>query len=113
MLLDLRFGNGSALHAEHDAGIEMVNQEARLAAAPPEDPVAILTRAERDVLGSAGCGIDWKRTETRPVEEDTAPGARRAAAIDTVYRGETCNCQVWIRRDEAKRVIGLGLRSAC
>ena len=79
----------------------------RLSAPPAEDPAAILMRTERAVLGSAGCGINWKTTESRSVS-DGDPGR-----VETVYRGDVCNCQAWVRKDTGGRVVSLGLRSAC
>lgn len=66
----------------------------------------ILVRAECTAFGVNGCGINWQQTETLPVRDDTS-------TTETIFRGDVCNCQARIRRDNAGHVVGLALRSAC
>jgi hypothetical protein len=47
-----------------------------------------------------------KRGSLRPVGDG-------AKDVEIVFRGDTCNCQAFIRRDPVGRVRGLTLRSAC
>lgn len=105
-MLEYQFGNGATLHVERDARSEYTDMEAGLASPPPEPVVDILMRAERAAFGTAGCGIDWAHPETQAA--DAKPGM-----AESVYRGDTCNCQARIRRDATGRVVALALRSAC
>lgn len=104
--LEYTFRNGGSLEARRDPRIEYNNQEARFAVPPQEDPVAVLTRAERLAFTPDGCGIDWRAPETQPAGDD--PGA-----TETIYRGDLCNCQARVRKDTAGRVTRLLWRSAC
>jgi hypothetical protein len=104
--LEYQFRDGGWLRTKRDPRIEYTDQEARFAVPPAESPITILTRAERVTFGDQGCGIDWKRGETHPAEDDRG-------AVEAVYRGDTCNCQARVRRDASGRVVGLALRSAC
>ena len=38
---------------------------------------------------------------------------RIPGATETIYRGDTCNCQARVRKDKAGRTVGLVFRSAC
>jgi hypothetical protein len=104
--LEYQFQDGGWFRAKRDPSIEYSDYEAHLGAPPAEDPVAILTRAERAAFGDAGCGIDWKESESRPAAD--MPGV-----TDTIFRGDSCNCQARVRKDGGGRVVGLSLRSAC
>ena len=104
--LDYRFRDGGSVHATRDPRIESSEQAARFVAPPTDDPAAILKRAERAAFGDQGCGIDWTAGETRPATDERG-------AIDSVYRGDSCNCQARVRRDAGGRVVALTLRSAC
>lgn len=105
--LTYSFRDGSQLLAKRDARIEYSERELRLASAPAEDPLVILARAEQAVFGAAGCGIDWQASA------EVQPARGEAGAVDSVYRGATCNCQARVRRDGAGRITGLVLRSSC
>ena len=102
--LAYRFKDGATFIATRDSQIEYSNQQATFTT-PPEEPVAILQRAEREAFGSDGCGIDWKR----PASETSADGL----TISEIFRGSVCSCQARITRDAAGRVLGLVLRSSC
>ena len=104
--LEYRFRDGGWLRVKRDARIEYTDQETRFVVPPAEPPLAILTRAEQVAFGAKGCGIDWQHAETQPVEGDPA-------AVDTIFRGDVCNCQARIRNDAAGRVASLILRSTC
>ena len=104
--LDYRFRDGGSLRVRHDPRIEYNDQEARFATPLAEDAVALLTRVEQASFGATGCSIDWRRAETQPASDD-------ARATESIYRGDTCNCQARVRRDPAGRVTGLVFRSAC
>ncbi len=104
--LEYQFKQGGWLHVKRDARIEYTEQDARFALTSNELPEAIMARAEHAAFGADGCGIDWRQPETRPSDEVSG-------AIETLFRGDACNCQARIRRDANGRVIGLMLRSAC
>lgn len=106
LVLEYRFGNGATLRVERDARLEYTDTAAGFASPPSEPVVDILMRAERAAFGTAGCGIDWEHPETQAA--DAKPGM-----AESVYRGDTCNCQARIRRDATGRVVALALRSAC
>lgn len=106
LALDYTFRNGGSLRVRHDPRIEYNDLEARFASPPMEDAVALLTRIEQASFGAAGCGIDWRRAETPPAGGDTK-------VTESIYRGDTCNCQARVRRDAAGHVVGLVFRSAC
>lgn len=104
--IDYRYADGSALQVRRQSRIESTDFDLRFAqprAAPVQD---ILVELERTAFGAAGCGIDWRRATTEPA----ADGSR---GVDTVYRGDVCNCQARVRRDEQGRIAVLVLRSAC
>jgi len=103
-VIDLRyaFRDGGWLHAKRDPRIEYTEREVRFASPLAEDPLAVLRRAEQAAFGAAGCGIDWRLSETEA----------QGAASEAVFRGDVCNCQARVRREDG-RVVGLTLRSAC
>jgi hypothetical protein len=102
--LRYRFRNGGSLRATRDASIEFVEQQAGLSAPLDEEPTLVLARAELWTFGEEGCGIDWSRRETMPAE---------GGAVDTVSRGNVCQCQARVRRDAQGRVMRLTISSAC
>ena len=104
--LTYRFAGGGSLRVTRDARIEYTEQEAQFVVPPLQAPAALLLRVERAEFGAAGCGIDWQRAERASPEVN-------AGAIDTVFRGDVCNCQARIRRNAAGHVVGLALRSTC
>ena len=106
MTLSYRFRDGNALRASRNPAIEYDEQAARFERPPEEDPLALLARAERAAFGDGGCGIEWKPDETGAI--DGQPGV-----TETVYRGDTCNCQARVRRGAQGQVLVLLLRSAC
>jgi hypothetical protein len=106
IVLDYTFADGSVLHVERDSRIEYTLQEARFATPVSLDALEVLTRAERTAFGAQGCGIDWLRPEMQAAKEN-------ATVRDTVYRGDTCNCQARVRTAASGRVVGLIFRSAC
>ena len=104
--LDYRFLDGGSLRVRHDPSIEYDDLEARFASPLAEAAIALLTRVEQASFGATGCGIDWRQAETRPAGDDPK-------ATESIYRGDTCNCQARVRSDAAGRVTGLVFRSAC
>lgn len=104
--LTYQFIGGGLLRVKRDARIEYTEQEAQFVVPPLQAPAALLLRVERAEFGAAGCGIDWQRAEL-------ASPAVNAGAIDTVFRGDVCNCQARIRRNAAGHVVVLALRSTC
>jgi hypothetical protein len=104
--VEYKFRDGGWLRAKRESGIEYSEQELRFGTPPAENPIAVLTAAERAAFSTTGCGIDWKTVETRPADDDRN-------IVEKIYRGDTCNCQARIRSDTAGRVIGLLFRSAC
>jgi hypothetical protein len=103
--IDYQFANGASLRATRDARIEYFDQEVQFASPPASDPIDILTRTERAVFASDGCGIDWKKGEKQPTGE--------SSGTEMVYRGDTCNCQARVRSDASGRPLTLTFRSAC
>lgn len=104
--LDYSFRDGGWLRVKRDPRIEYNDQEARFELPLGENPIAVLTRAEMVAFGDKGCGIDWAESEKQPAEDDSR-------AVETIFRGDVCNCQARFRSNAAGRVIGLSLRSAC
>jgi hypothetical protein len=106
IILEYRFRNGGRLTVKRDLRIEYTEQVAQLHLARDKNPVAVLADAERAAFGASGCGIDWNAPDTKAAED----GSR---TTQTLYYGDVCNCRAGIRRDAAKRVIELMLRSVC
>ena len=104
------FRNGGKLQIQRDASIEYNNQSLSLAEPPPEPPETLLKAAERATFGEHGCGIDWKRP---PEQVQPSTSAEIGTASESVFRGESCNCQARVRKNAAGNVVGLMLRSAC
>jgi hypothetical protein len=104
--VEYTFRDGTTLRATRNAQIEYSDQEVRFASPPSESPVAVLTRTEQAAFDGKGCGIDWRRGDTRAASDD-------ARARETIYRGETCNCQARVRNNSAGGVTGLLFRTAC
>jgi hypothetical protein len=104
--IDYRYADGSALQVRRQSRIESTDFNLRFGQPMAEPVQDILLELERTAFGAAGCGIDWQRATTEP----TADGSRGA---DTVYRGDVCNCQARVRRNDQGRVVMLALRSAC
>jgi hypothetical protein len=104
--LEYLFRDGTTLRATRNLQIEYSDQELRLATPLGENPVPVLTRAERAAFGEKGCGINWRQPESKPAADN-------ATVTETVYRGDTCNCQARTRTDAAGRVLTMSLRSAC
>lgn len=104
--IDYRFADGAALQVRRQSRIESTDFNLRFGQ-PTAGPVRdILRELERTAFGAAGCGLDWQRATTEPA-------ADRSRGTDTVYRGDVCNCQARVRRDDQGRVVVLALRSAC
>jgi hypothetical protein len=104
--LEYSFRDGGWLRVKRDPRIEYTDQEARFELSRGENPTAVLTRAEVVAFGDKGCGIDWAESEKQPADDDSR-------AVETIFRGDVCNCQARFRSNAAGRVIGLSLRSAC
>ena len=104
--LEYTFRDGGSLRVVRNSQIESSSQEARLASPLAEGPVEVLTRAEQASFGDKGCGINWRQPETKPAGDDPK-------TTESVYRGDTCNCQARVRRDASGRVLSLSIRSAC
>jgi len=102
--LAYRFKDGATFIATVDSQIEYSNQQATFTT-PPEQPMTILQRAEREAFGSDGCGIDWNKSTS----ETSADGL----TISAIFRGPVCSCQARVTRAADGRVIGLLLRSSC
>jgi hypothetical protein len=106
MELEYFFRDGSKLQVSRDERIEFTEYKVQLASPLREDPVALLKRAEALSYGQKGCAMDWATIDRQETSD-------RANGHEDVFYGDTCNCQARIRRDGAKRVMGLILRSAC
>lgn len=108
LILDLeyRFKKEGWLKLRRTESIEMTYEEAHFTLAPTEDAVSIMKREEKEMMGEEGCGIDWQNPKMNPYEFDKN-------IIETVYRGEVCNCHINIHRDQNNRVINLIISSAC
>jgi hypothetical protein len=106
LTLEYTFRDGGWLRVTQQPRIEYMDQEVRLTSPLAEDAVAVLRRAEQAAFDQQGCGIAWQDAEKQAAEDDTS-------AMETVYRGDVCNCQARVRTDAAGRVVGLLLRSAC
>jgi hypothetical protein len=96
--------DGGALRSSQDPRIEYYEQQVRFASPPAESPVEILQRAELAAYGAKGCGIEWRKPHER---------TRQGESTVEVFRGNVCNCQGRVSRDERGRVTTLALRSAC
>ena len=103
--LTYQFRNAGSLRVQRDAGIEFTEQVARFELAQTARAEDILARAEHAAFGTNGCGINWKTPDKTAAEDD-------AKATETVFRGDTCNCQARIRQFDG-RIVRLTLRSAC
>jgi hypothetical protein len=106
LTLEYTFRDGGWLRVTQQPRIEYMDQEVRLTSPLAEDAVAVLKRAEQAAFDQQGCGIAWQDAEKQAAEDDKS-------AMETVYRGDVCNCQARVRTDAAGRVVGLLLRSAC
>ena len=104
--LDYHFRAGARLQVKRDARIEYTELNAYFTLTSKESPEAILVQTEHTAFGPDGCGIDWRQSETQPAEDDHS-------IIETLFRGDVCNCIARIRRNISGRVVGLMLRSAC
>jgi len=104
--LDYTFRDRTTLRSSRNVQIEYSDQEVRFATPLRDSAVPILTRTEQAAFDGKGCDIDWERGDTRPASDD--PSAR-----ETIYRGDTCNCQARVRSDANGGVVGLLFRSAC
>jgi hypothetical protein len=104
--IDYRYADGSVLQVRRQSRIESTDFNLRFAQARTGPVQDILVELERTAFGAAGCGIDWRRATTEPAGD-------ASRSFDTVYRGEVCNCQARVRRDDQGRVVVLALRSAC
>jgi hypothetical protein len=104
--IEYKFRNGAWLRVKRDPRIEYNDQEARFEMPQGENPIAVMKSMELGAFGKDGCGIDWTASEKQPAEDD-------AQASETIFRGDTCNCQVRIRSNAAGQTVGLRLRSTC
>jgi hypothetical protein len=104
--IDYRYADGSVLQVRRQSRIESTDFNLRFAQPRTGSVQDILVELERAAFGAAGCGIDWRRATTEPAGD-------ASRSFDTVYRGEVCNCQARVRRDDQGRVVVLALRSAC
>lgn len=104
--IEYRHADGSVLQWRRQSRIESTDFNLRFAQPRVGSVQDILVELERTAFGAAGCGIDWQRATTEPA----ADGGRGA---DTVYRGDVCNCQVRVRRDDQGLAVWVALRSAC
>lgn len=104
--IDYRFAAAAALRVTRDVSIEYTDYAATVTWPAGPDAQALLARAEHAAFSPAGCGIDWKRPETRATDA-VPPGRQR------IWRGSACNCQARVVEDSAGRVLAFGLRSAC
>jgi len=106
LTLEYNFRDKGWLRVKRDSRIEYNDQEVRFGSPLEEEPKAILKRAELAAFGKDGCGIDWEQFEKQPTPDDPQ-------GVETIFRGDTCNCQARIRTDAAGRTIGLKFRSTC
>lgn len=106
VVLEYRFNEGGLLWVKRDPHIEYTEQSASFTLASHQQPESVFADAERAAFGAEGCGIVWEEPETRPAEGFSN-------LIETVFRGDVCNCQAIIRRQIDGRVVGLVLKSAC
>jgi hypothetical protein len=105
VVIEYHFADGASVRATRDPRIEYFDEEVQLASPPAANAVDLLTRTERAVFATDGCGIDWKDPETLPAGE--------SKGTETIYRGDTCNCQARVRSDASGRPLVLTFRSAC
>jgi hypothetical protein len=104
--IEYLFKAGGTLTVKRDMGLEYSEQSAHFSLDPSADASAILQDAERHAFGPQGCGIDWQHSGKEAAENDPK-------ATDTVFRGDTCNCQARMRRVPQSGMVWLVLRSAC
>jgi hypothetical protein len=104
--IEYAFRDGATLRATRNLDIEYSDQQLRLASPLDDGVIPLLARAEQSAFGEKGCGIDWRQPETKAADDD-------ATLRESIYRGNTCNCQARTRADAAGRVVMLSLRSAC
>jgi hypothetical protein len=108
--LSFAYHGGARLNAKMDSRIEFTEQRVQLSGMSAKTwsektGIALLKLAETNAFGTHGCGIVWEA----PAE--TIAG-ERAGSHETVYRGDTCNCQARVIY-EGGSVVGLVLSSAC
>ena len=106
LMLEYRFRREGTLTIRRDERIEYMEQEGRFELPSNEAAEMVLVGAEHAAFGTKGCGVDWHQPHKRLAEDDPA-------AVDTIYRGDTCNCQARIRRGSDGNVMSLLFRSAC
>jgi len=103
--LTYTFRHGAQLIAQTDPKIEFSEQRVEMVHMDPTKAIALLKQAELDAYRPDGCGISWTNGEEK------SP-ANSGGTRETVFWGETCNCQArLIYKDDY--VVILILRSAC
>jgi hypothetical protein len=99
------FRHGAHLIAKTNPKIEFSEQRMELVHIDPIKAIALLKQAELDTYRPSGCGISWASRE-----EESSAGA--VGTRETIYWGDTCNCQARLIYKE-NYVVALVLRSAC
>ena len=103
--LTYTFRHGAQLIARIDPKAEFSEQRMELVQMSTDQAIALLKRAELSSYPPGGCGISW----TSPEEESTGD---TSGTHETVYRGDTCNCQARLTY-KGQYIVVLVLRSAC
>lgn len=106
LVLEYHFRGDGTLTVTRDERIKYLEQDASLVLPTDEAAEMLLVGAEQAAFGTRGCGIDWRQPHKRIPEDNPA-------VVDTIYRGDVCNCQARVRRGPEGNVIRLLFRSAC
>ena len=103
--LSFGFRQDAHLDARMDSSIESSEQSAELRGLSQRTALMLLKKAEKDLYGPDGCGIDWGRPQDVPIENQKGSHA-------AVFRGDSCNCQGRVIY-RGVSVVGFRLSSAC
>jgi len=97
------FRDHAKLFGEANQKLETSQQRMEVRGVAEKTALALLKTAEKRAYRAAGCGIDWKKSETEKAD---------SGAHEVIFRGAACNCQGRIVYQE-KAVVALVLKSAC
>jgi hypothetical protein len=101
----IEFGPRARLSARVNPSSELSEQRLDNPGFPRARVKMLLRQQAEATYGANACGIDWSRPEI-----ERSSGAH--ATTDTIYRGDTCNCQARLRYDKSGLSQVL-LRSTC